>query len=290
MARDIYSEITDMVITELDKGTVPWRKPWTSHNGEYGQRNLQSKRPYRGINAMLCEMRAMSEGWDLPYWTTYKACAKAGGKVVKGSRGQLVTFWKRVETKDKETGEKKAFFMLRHYTVFNVAQTEGLSIPVDSEEEEERPEVLPIEVAEQVIGSMVDPPTIRNGGSRACYSPPMDSIQLPERDDFVNADAYYHTAFHELVHSTGHEKRLGRDGIMERHMFGDADYSREELIAELGAAFVSGTVGVDPDIPQSAAYIKGWMRELGKDKKLIVQAAGKAQKAADRILGVSFAE
>ncbi len=288
--RDVYQEVTDSILTALDEGIVPWRKPWTFHAGEYGQRNLQSGRPYRGINAFLCEMRATVEGWPLPYWTTYKAAKKAGGTVRKGERGQLVTFWKRIEVEDKETGERRHVFMLRHYTVFNVAQTEGLSIPVDSEPEANRPEVEPIEVAEQTIGAMADPPSIAHGGRSAFYRPADDHVQLPERDCFHSPDAYYHTAFHELAHSTGHEKRLAREGIMERHSFGDADYSREELIAELGAAMVSGAIGVDPDIPQSAAYIAGWRRELGRDKKLIVQAAGKAQRAADRILGVSFAE
>lgn len=288
MSRDIYGEITEAILSELDKGTVPWRKPWTHWGDSFGQRNLQSGKAYRGINQILTSMRANAEGWDKPFWTTFKACQKAGGKVRKGEKGQLVTFWKNVEVEDKDTGEKRKVFLLRHYIVFNVAQTEGLSVP-ESEPVESEP-VPAIDTAEEVIRAMVNPPSIGNGGNRAFYIPARDHVQLPERDQFDNAHSYYHTAFHELAHSTGHAKRLGRDGIMEVHRFGDEDYSREELIAELGASMVAGVTGIDPDIPQSAAYVDGWRKVLKGDKKLIVQAAGKAQKAADRILGVSFAE
>lgn len=288
--RDVYQEVTDAVLEALDAGTVPWRKPWVSTgNGEFGQCNLQSKRPYRGINQFLCAMRANAEGFSSPYWTTFRAAKKSGGSVRKGERGQLVTFWKRIEVKDEqsETG-KKTVFMLRHYVVFNTDQVDGLDVPAVESVELEPVDV--IDAGEQAISAMVDPPTIAHGGGRAFYRPSSDHVQLPERDAFETADAYYHTAFHELAHSTGHEKRLGRDGIMDVHRFGDADYSREELIAEFGAAMVSGSLGISPDIPQSAAYIASWRRELGRDKKLVLAAAGKGQKAADRILGVQFVE
>lgn len=286
--RDVYQEVTDSIIAALDQGTVPWRRPWHVSGDGFGQRNLQSRRPYRGINQVLLELRANAEGWADPYWTTYRAAKKAGGQVRKGEKGQLVVFWKRLEVEDRETGERRQIFMLRHYTVFNAAQVDGLTVPAQPLTDDDAEAVEPIDAAEQAMAAMADPPTIGHGGSRAFYQPATDHVQLPERDDFRSADAYYHTAFHELAHSTGHEKRLGRDGIMERHYFGDDDYSREELVAEFGACFVSGFLGVTPDIPQSAAYIASWRRQLGKDKKLLLTAAARGQRAADRILGVSF--
>ena len=223
MARDIYAKITDAVMAELDKGTVPWRKPWTYSAGEYGQRNLQSKRPYRGINQFLCEMRASVEGWSDPYWTTYKAAKKAGGMVRKGSKGQLVTFWKRIEVKDKETGRRGPYSCCAITRFSMWRSVKASQSRVDAEPEEDRPEIEPIEVAEQTMAGMVDGPSIGHGGGAAFYMPATDHVQLPERDSFRSADAYYHTAFHELAHSTGHVSRLDRPGIMERHSFGDAD-------------------------------------------------------------------
>jgi antirestriction protein ArdC len=290
-SRDVYQEVTDAVLKALDEGTVPWRKPWSVSGDGFGQRNLQSRRPYRGINQVLLEMKAQSAGWDSPYWTTFRAVKKVGGSVRKGERGTLVVFWKRVKVKDEEAdGGYKMIPMLRHFTVFNVAQCDGVEIPASSEPTDDPDPFDPIDISGLVLNNYADAPTVEHGGDRAFYRPSADHVQMPEQAAFRSPDAYAHTLFHELAHSTGHQSRLNRDGIMGVHRFGDDDYSREELIAEFGACFLSGSLGVDPDIPQSAAYIRSWRKQLGRDKKLLLAAAGKGQRAADRILGVSFEE
>jgi antirestriction protein ArdC len=285
MSRDVYQEVTDSILGALDQGIVPWRRPWQVQGGH---RNLQSGRPYRGINQFLTAVRAIDRGYASPHWTTFRAAKKAGGAVRKGERGTLVTFWKRLKVKDAEAENGyRIVFMLRHYTVFNLDQVDGLEAPA----EPERRTVDPIEAGELLIAGMPNPPKIVHGGDRAFYRPQVDGIQLPERDDFFTPHGYYATAFHELAHSTGHQSRLNRPEIADgTHKFGSADYSREELVAELGASMLCGTSGIDPDIPQAASYIDGWRKVLGQDKKLIVQAAGKAQRAADYILGVKFEE
>jgi antirestriction protein ArdC len=282
VSRDIQQEVTDAVLAALDEGTVPWRRPWQVQGG---QRNLQSGRPYRGINQFLTAIRASERGYSSPHWTTFRAAKKAGGAVRKGERGTLVTFWKRLAVKDDEAeGGKRIIPMLHHYIVFNLEQVDGLEAPADPEPRT----VDPIAEGERVMADMQNPPQIHHGGDRAFYRPPVDAVQLPDRDDFRSGASYYHTAFHELTHSTGHASRLAREGIMDVHRFGSADYSREELIAEFGAAMVCGSIGVDPDIPQSAAYIENWRTVLGRDKRLVIAAAGKAQRAADYILGTTF--
>lgn len=280
MSRDVYQEVTDAILRALDEEIVPWRRPW-QHQG--GQRNLQSGRPYRGVNQWLTELQAQGRGYESPFWTTFRAAKKAGGRVRKGEKGTLVVFWKMLKVERECEEEAKTIPMLRHYTVFNAAQCEGLEIPPVPE----RVTVDPIAAGERVLAEMPAAPEIRHGGDRAFYVPALDVVQLPARDDFRSADAYYHTAFHELAHSTGHASRLGREGIMGTHRFGSCDYSREELIAELGASMVAGAAGIDPDIPQSAAYLDGWRRAISGDKRLIVTAAGRAQRAADWILGDS---
>jgi antirestriction protein ArdC len=228
----------------------------------------------------------MDHGYSAPYWTTYRAAKKAGGNVRKGEKGTLVTFWKRIMVRDEEAeGGKRIVPILKHYRVFNLDQCDGLDAPPEPETRT----IDPIDAGEEVIASMPNPPKIVHGGDRAFYRVQVDGVQLPERDDFYTPDAYYSTAFHELTHSTGHEKRLARPEIMQGvHRFGSEDYSREELVAELGASMLCGSTGIDPDIPQSASYIDSWRKALGEDKKLIVAAAGRAQRAADYILGVSF--
>jgi len=290
--RDIAAEVTEKILAELDKGTVPWRRPWTrSANGDYGQRNLQSKKPYRGINQFLTEITAATAGYPDPYWTTFRAAKKAGGQVRKGEKGTLVVFWKRIRIKEKDpaTGKTtvKMIPLLRHYVVFNVAQCDGLAVP--STDPIDVPDPVPtIDAGEAIIAGMDDCPPISHGGDRAFYSPIADRIQLPNRDDFVTAAAYYGTALHEIVHATGHSSRLDRKLDSRLAPFGSPDYSKEELIAELGASMLCGSAGIDPDFPQSAAYIDSWRRKLRGDKKLILTAAAKAQRAMDYVLGVKF--
>ena len=275
-----YERITERIVGMLEQGTVPWHKPWQVKTGL--PRNLVTKKPYRGINPFLL----MAMGYESPHWLTFRQAIQLGGSVKKGEKACPVVFWKQLAIEDKESAEQKKIPLLRLYYVFNVAQCEGLkNVPI-----EDTSPFVATEAAEIVAG-MPEPPKIKLGMSHAYYTPVNDMVGMPERKRFDTEDAYHATLFHELVHSTGHEKRLKRQSITERNGFGSDPYCKEELIAELGSAFLCGHAGiVERTIDNSAAYLEGWLKQLKQDKTLIVYAAAQAQKAADFILGRTFGE
>jgi antirestriction protein ArdC len=277
---DVYAEVTDRIIAALEEGTVPWRKPWSAP-GE-APRNPVSGTVYRGINPFLLELTASACGYSDPRWLTFKQAAGLNAKVRKGERSTLVVFWKMLRGVDERTGELRTIPMLRHYRVFNVAQIDGLDLePIGELADHE-----PIDACQSIIAGMPSRPTIGHGGNSAFYHPALDAVQLPELGSFVDPEAYYATAFHELVHATGHESRLDR-GLDGSHAFGSGEYGKEELVAELGAAMICGQAGISPaTVDRSASYIASWLRTLKADPKMLVGAAGKAQKAADWILAV----
>jgi antirestriction protein ArdC len=269
----VYEKITQGIIEQLEQGTVPWRKPWRSTL----PKNLVSQKPYRGINTVVLAMH----GRTSPYWATFRQIKKAGGSVRKGERGTHIVFTNWFKVEDEETGEERQLPFLKSYTVFNLDQTTGIEV----QDEEPPMPITPIERCEEIARAMPPGPTIRhNGGSSAFYRPPTDSVHLPLRDNFGSAEGYYSTLFHELVHSTGHQSRLARKGVTEITGFGTDAYSNEELVAELGAAFLCGRTGIAPHtLENSAAYIDNWLSKLKSDKKLVVIAAAQAQKAVDFI-------
>jgi antirestriction protein ArdC len=275
-----YERITERIVGLLEQGTVPWHKPWNVSTGL--PRNLVTKKPYRGINPFLL----MAMAYESPHWLTFRQAIQLGGSVKKGEKACPVVFWKPLEVTDTQSGEVEKIRMLRMYFVFNVAQCEGLkNIPAEDESS-----FAATEAAEIVAGMPVQP-AIKHGMKQAYYSPSSDTVGMPERKRFDTQDAYHATLFHELVHSTGHEKRLKRQSITERNGFGSDPYCKEELIAELGSAFLCGHAGiVERTIDNSAAYLEGWLNQLKEDKTLIVYAAAQAQKAADFILGRSAME
>lgn len=276
-SRDPYQEVTDRITAALEQGTVPWHRPWSA---SVGRPRSVDGRPYNGINALLL---GLSEFGD-PRWGTFKAMKSHGGSVRKGERGTFVVFFKPLEIRDADAPEgKRTVPMLRYFHVFNVEQVDGLELePVAKP----TADVPAIDAAESVAAGYVDAPSLGHGGDRACYSRVSDHVQMPQRNAFESAERYYLTLWHELTHSTGHEKRLARQDLAEFERFGDASYSREELCAEIGSAMVAARVGVvQPDIAQSAAYVAGWLSALRNDKRLIVSAASRAQRAADWILG-----
>ena len=275
-----YDIITERIIAQLEAGTVPWCKPW---HGQAGMpKNLISNKQYRGINVFLLHCL----GYESPYFLTFKQAKARGGHVCKGERGCPVVFWKWLDVADRESKEPQRVPLLRYYTVFNVAQTEGIEAPpVDVPERKH----TPIEAAECIANSMQSAPEIRHGHNGACYSPLEDVVRMPRPEVFDNGERYYSTLFHELTHSTGHRSRLDRKLDSELAAFGSPDYSREELVAEMGAAFLCGEADIlDTSIDQSAAYIDGWLSKLRNDRKLVVTAAAQAQKAADYVLGRKF--
>lgn len=273
----VYEVISDMILAALDKGTIPWRKPWKCGGAP---RNLITGKHYRGINIFLTAM----QGYASPYWLTFNEARERGGQVRKGEQGTPVIFWnwttRQVRSTDGEIEEKDVPF-LRYYTVFNLAQIDGLSLPENTAGNN----FAPIMSCEAIITKMPSPPTIVHGFTQASYNWTKDQVRMPPRASFKSEESYYATLFHELIHSTGHSSRLGRKGIEERHAFGSTEYSKEELIAECGASFLCGYTGIVNDtIENQAAYIEHWRKQFAADKKLVISAAAQAQKAADYIL------
>jgi antirestriction protein ArdC len=281
MNAHVYEQITERIVTLLTQGTVPWHKPWKARTGL--PRNLVSQKPYRGINVFL--LLAMS--YESPFWLTFRQALQLGGTVRKGEKACLVVFWKQTTFEDKKSGEQQKKRMLRFYHVFNVAQCDGLencTAPVETP-------VNGICKPEDMVAHMPQPPLIKHGMARAFYSPREDCVGLPARERFEQAEGYYATLFHELVHATGHETRLNRATLTEKAGFGSNPYCKEELIAEMGAAFLCGHAEIAArTIDNSAAYLNGWLEQLRNDKTLIVHAAAQAQKAADFILGKTPAD
>lgn len=279
MSSRVYEVITQAVIEKMKQGKVLWHQPW---RGLEPPKNLISKRPYRGVNIFTLILA----GYGSPYFVTFKQCKELGGRVKKGERGNVVLYWnwqeKEITNAEGET-QKKKFAFLRYYLVFNVEQTEGL--------EKHVPEVKhlnfkPIEEAERIIREFKHCPKIKHERPQAFYTPRLDYINMPTRESFESVEEYYSTFFHELTHSTGHESRLNRKGITEATPFGTENYSKEELVAELGCAYLCGITGIEnKTINNSVAYLQGWLERLQSDPRLIVHAASAAQKAVDYILG-----
>ena len=275
---DLYQQVTTRIVEALERGVVPWRCPWDRYRGL--PRNLTSGKDYRGVNVFLLSLVRHCSGYESPYWLTYKQTQAAGGHVRKGEKGTGVVFWKWF---DKDTGRtdddgepvKDRLPVLRHYTVFNVDQCDGIEPP--ETEGVSRHDWQPLAECERVVETMPDRPEVREGTDRACYIPSADRVEMPHRHRFAQPEAWYGTLFHELTHATGHEKRLNRRPSDEPRAFGDPDYSREELVAEMGAAFLCGHCGIDnATLDQSAAYLKGWIDVLQGDSRLVVTAAAQA--------------
>lgn len=286
--RDIYQEVTNKILERLDQGTVPWQNPIRRGSGDGWPKNLHSGKNYRGINVFLLGMTAWEAGFRSDYWITFKQAQERGGEVKKGEKSSLVIFWKQLDKEDSETGEDVRIPLLRHYNVFNVEQCHGINIP-DAPDEPPTEPFEPLEHAEAIVTGYQNGPKIREEGSRACYRPSTDEVFMPLAKQFLDRESYYSTLMHELSHSTGHSQRLNRGLDTNLAPFGSPDYSREELVAEMSAAFLCASCGISPPtIDQSASYIDHWRKQLQGDKKLIVQASAAAQKATDWILGTQF--
>ena len=288
--RDVYQIVTDKIITLLESGTIPWKKPWRGGAAAM-PKNAVSKKPYRGVNVWLLTMTADAMGYNSAYWLTYKQAKDLGGNVRKGEKSSLVVFWKFLDIQkiDKETGEKYTDQVpfLRYYNVFNADQCDDVKVPV--EETTTEPDLVfePIQACENIVEHMPNRPEIvHDNVSRAYYRPSADLVHMPNKEKFTGIEEYYSTLFHELTHSTSHETRLNRKDNTRIAAFGDADYSKEELVAEMGAAYLCGMSDIETAIIENTvAYIQNWLKALRNDKKLVVHAAGQAQKAADYILG-----
>lgn len=282
----VYENITDRIIKQLEAGTAPWHKPWASRGDAGIPRNLRTLKPYRGINVWIL----MSAGYTSPYFVTFKQAQELGGNVQKGEKGLPVAFYKFDEyaKENKDTGEteKHNSVIVRFYTVFNVSQCEHLQVtPVPPPDT--HPDVPAIDLCEQVVAGWSGKPMIRHEGDKASYHKILDYINMPARNAFDSAEEYYSTLFHELTHSTGHPNRLNRATLTDFERFGDGNYSREELVAEMGAAFLCGFNGIENrTINNSAAYLASWLKVLKEDNRMVLIAATQAQKAVDLILNL----
>jgi antirestriction protein ArdC len=264
---DIYQTITDKIIAALEAGTAPWVKPWASLGAP---RNAITKREYSGINTVLLAMTEFSSN----QWLTYNQARDAGGNVRKGEKGTTVVFFKPLTIKDKEQTEKdKVIPLLRSFTVFNTQQIEGLPEKFTQAITPQISEFEDNEAAE----SMLAQAEIKYGSNRACFIPSLNVIHLPNKTEFKSIPDFYATALHELTHWTGHTSRLARDFSGR---FGDASYAFEELVAELGAAFLCAHSGVDGQL-QHGSYIASWLKVLKNDKKAIFTAAAAARRSSE---------
>ena len=283
---NIYREITDKIIAELERGIVPWVQPWSSgkqvcHLGL--PLNGLTRRSYSGINILLLWSALEEKSFASPYWLTFKQCIAMGGSVRKGEHGTHVYFAdKFVPRKEKARAEQdgdeaSAIHFLKRYTVFNAEQCEGLPVALFGTVEPRQPrEILP--EAEALIGATGA--DFRIGGDQAFYVPSEDFIRIPNQTAYTDQINYYRTAFHELGHWTGHKSRLDRSLTTK---FGTVDYAREELVAEMATAFVCANLGIVPTV-RHADYIGNWLQVLKEDARAIVKAASLASKACDFIL------
>lgn len=272
----VYQVITNRIIDLLEAGTVPWHKPWGGPDSL--PKSLVSGREYRGINSFILH----SACYESPYWLSFKQAGDRGGHIRKGEHGYPCVYWNWVENVDKETGEIKNIPFLKYYTVFNVEQCVNLEYPRTENIENE---FEPISNCERVINHMPHAPKIAHQGRRACYTPSMDTVNMPKPESFESPEDYYSVLFHELVHSTGHETRLARYSLSKWAAFGSPKYSKEELVAEMGATFLCGVTGIENQvIDNSASYIQHWLNRLKEDAHFIIPTAGQAQKAVDYIL------
>jgi antirestriction protein ArdC len=287
---DVYARVTDRIIDDLEKGVRPWLKPWSADNATDRLPSLPLRHngtPYRGINVLLLWGEAIEKGYGAPLWMTYKQANELGGQVRKGERGSLVVYADKItKTESNEKGKKteREIPFMKGYTAFNVAQIDGLPAhyytkPAPRDDSRTLELIAEAEDFFAATGA-----TFRHGGNRAFYAPSADFIQLPPADAFNDAESYAATKAHELTHWTGHEKRLARE-FGKR--FGDQAYAFEELVAELGAAFLCAELGIAPEPREDhASYLVHWLDVLKTDKRAIFTAAAHAQRAADYLAGL----
>ena len=288
---DIYTRVTDRIVSDLEKGVRPWLKPWSAEHAADRLPSLPLRHngtPYRGINVLLLWGATAENGYESPIWMTYKQSQERGGQVRKGERGSMVvyadTFSSAEENEQGEEVERVIPFM-KSYTVFNVAQIDGLPENY-TEPTVPRDHGISLQLIEEAEAFFASTGArFRHGGSRAFYTPCADFIQLPPVDAFRDAESYAATKAHELIHWSGHSGRMARE-FGKR--FGDRAYAFEELVAELGAAFLCADIGIAQEDPREdhAAYLEHWLAVLKDDKRAIFSAAAHAQRAADYLHGL----
>ena len=277
MKKNVYEMVTDRIIEQLEKGVIPWQRPWSgTHSGAF---NRISNKPYSLMNQILLQH-------DGEY-ATFKQWTELGGHIKKGEKSEIIVLWKvQPYEEENEDGEKvvKQVPILRYYNVFHISQVEG----VEPLEDVKISELEPVEEAEQIKLDYMNREHLEIKemiSNRAFYSPAQDYIQVPCKEQYQNIEEFYSTLFHEMVHSTGHKTRLDRLETSASAHFGES-YSKEELVAELGSATLINMLGIEStkSFNNSTAYIQSWLRVLKNDSHFIVSASSKAEKAVKYIL------
>ena len=296
MSERIYELVTERMIAALERGTVPWRKPWQPGTGQ--PRSMTTGQRYRGVNVFLLALTAAEHGYTSPFWGTYRQISDSGGQVRRGEHSTLVVFFKQHQIvppgeqagPDGQPAETpvKTVPVLRYFRLFNAEQTAALPARFHPE---------PGTFSEITEPQAVLDAYLRDGGPRlvhvagdsADYDWRTDTIRVPRREQFRTSGGYYGTAFHECGHSTGHQSRLARPGVVTFDHFGSERYAREELAAEMTSAILCAQTGMDsPEtFDNSASYISSWLRALRNDKKLVISAAAQAQRASEMVAGPS---
>ncbi len=287
---NLAETVTNEIIEGIQNENLTWEQVWNPRNAP---KNYASNRPYLGFNALWLAWIANSKKFSTPYFLTFKQAKQLGGNVRKDEKGIKVVFWKisrfvKGQTTNEQGQDEEVYgrkFTPFLWTVFNIDQIEGVDFKVNEPEERV---FEPIETCEQIISGFADCPKIVNYGDEAFYSPSSDYINMPEKKAFKGEEQYYSVLFHEAIHSTGHVSRLGR--FLERPAlvgFGSVEYSKEELIAEMGASYLNAFAGIkEVNFKNSLAYLKGWLKPLQDDPKMLIYAAQKAHQAANYILGI----
>lgn len=278
MKKSVYEMITERIIEQLENGVIPWQKPWSgTHSGAY---NRISNRPYSLLNQLL-----LKHGGE---YATFKQWSGLGGKIRKGEKSEIVTFWKIQQIEEiNEDGEKtiKQLPLLRYYNVFHISQVDG----VEPKEQLKISNLESIEEAENIKNEYMNREHLKifeTVTNKAFYTPTFDYIEVPCKEQYQNIEEFYSTLFHEMIHSTGHKNRLGRLETGASAHFGSKTYSKEELVAELGSAALVNMLGIETgkSFRNSGAYIQNWLQALKNDNKFIISASSKAEKAVKYIL------
>jgi antirestriction protein ArdC len=279
----VYEIVTQTIIAQLEAGVAPWRRPWITS----APKNLISGKEYRGINTFMLS----ASGFPRPEWLTFNQASKLGASVRLGEKSHMVVYFNVGEEKlNAKTGKLSKSFLLRYSRVFNISQCEHEGQPLTEKlglDAVKGAAIGSIESCDSIVCGMPNRPVVK-ASDRAWYRPSTDEVGIPDKETFHSSEGFYATLFHELAHSTAHPSRVGRPEVMESQNFGSANYSREELIAEMSSAMLCGVAGISPTTGEnSASFLKSWISALRGDSKLVVAAASAAQKAADYIRGLS---
>lgn len=285
---DVYARVTNAILTDLEKGVRPWLQPWNAEHaaGPITRPLRAGGQPYKGINVLMLWTSAVTQSFSAPIWMTFNQAKELNGNVRKGSKGSLVVYADHITrmepVEDGEEQERDIYFM-KGYTVFNVEQIAGLPPQFYAAQAPRLDPSQRIHAADRFFANAGA--DIRHGGNQAYYAAGSDYVQMPPFVSFRDAESYCATLAHEMTHWTGHASRLNRDS--GRSGFGDEGYAREELVAEIGAAFLCCDLGITPEPRDDhAAYLHHWLRLLKNDKRAIFQAAARAQRAVDFLHGL----